>query len=69
MHKHTYVLKEFSSRNILHNHEDSGRCGDDFIELDDVRLPKQFEDLYFAPSQKKEQERKRECQKGKRGEG
>ena len=62
--QHTYVLKELPSRNILHDHEDRGGCGDDFIQLDNVRLAKQFEDLYFTSSTNKGKRRKKQKGKG-----
>ena len=42
---HTNVFKEFSSTDILHDHEDVRGRGDDFIEFDDVRVTKQLEQL------------------------
>lgn len=64
----TYVLEELSPRDILHDHEDGGGCGDDLIHLDDVRMSEQLEDLYFTPAQdrsgrRKETGKKREEEK------
>ena len=40
IHTCTYIVKEFSSADVLHDHEDVRWRGDDLIQLDDVRVTK-----------------------------
>ena len=45
----TDVFKEFSSTDVLHDHEYVSWCGDDLVEFDDVRMSEQFEQLNLSP--------------------
>ena len=36
------VIKQFSTRYIFHHHKNICRCGNNLIQLDDMRMPKQF---------------------------
>lgn len=44
-----YVVKKFSSGNILHHHEDIGWRTYHLVQLDDMWMPKQFEILNLLP--------------------
>ena len=39
----TDVVKQLSSTDILHHHEDVSRCGDDLIQFNDVRMAEQLQ--------------------------
>lgn len=42
------IIEKLSSRYKLHNHENIGRSGNNLIELDDVRMTKEFKILNLS---------------------
>lgn len=43
-----YVIKQLASSAILHHKEQIFRRLDDLIQLDEIRMPDQFEDMYLS---------------------